>query len=226
MNLIVFLLVSFFLAVRVAAADIRIADVSLQLPQPPGYCEMDPILTSDAPLVANVQSARAKAGGRLLLLSADCNEVKDWRDGKRTTLEHIAQYETPVRTEHASLPDIPQNLVRTYCDAMRRIEPAAIGMPQNVEERADHFARMLTQNETLYVGVVAEDPLVCYIAKLRKIEEETRDAAQLGVVAATIIKDKVVHFYLFAPYRGRETISRLLNMQRANIAQLRQANRY
>src|SRR6516165_798406 len=130
MNRTVFLLVACFFSVRAAAADIRIAEVSLHLPQPPGYCEMDPALASDAPLVANIHSARAKAGGRLLSLSADCNEVKDWRNGKRTALEHIARYETPVRTEHASLPDIAQNVVRTYCDLMRGIERAAAGMSQ------------------------------------------------------------------------------------------------
>jgi hypothetical protein len=211
---------------KAAAADIWIAEVCLHLQQPPGYCEIDPALASDAPLVANIHSARAKAGGRLLSLSADCNEVKDWRNGKRTALEHIAQYETPVRTEHASLSDVAQNLVKAYWDLMRGIERAAAGMSQNVQENADHFAKMPRQNESMHVGVVAEDPLVCYFATLRKIEEETGDATQLGVVAATIIKDMVAHFYLLAPYRGRETISRLLNMQRANIAQLQQANRY
>ena len=84
---------------------------------------------------------------------------------------------------------------------------------------------MLRQNETLYVGVVAEEPLVCYVATLRKMDAETGDGTQLCLVASTIIKEKVVLFYLFAPYRGRETISRLLTLQRANIAQLQRANR-
>ena len=65
MNRTAFLLVSCLLSVRAAAADITIADVSLHLPQPSGYCEIDPVLASDAPLVANTYSARAKAGGRL-----------------------------------------------------------------------------------------------------------------------------------------------------------------
>jgi hypothetical protein len=110
------LLVACLLSVRAAAADITIADVSVHLPQHSGYCEIDPVLASDAPLVANADSARAKAGGRLLLLSADCGEAKEWRDGGRKTLEHFAQYETPLRTEHALLPDRPGNVVRTYCD--------------------------------------------------------------------------------------------------------------
>jgi len=225
MNRTTFLLISCFISLRAAAADITIADVSLHLPQPSGYCAMDPVLASDAPLVANTYSARAKAGGRQLLLSADCSEVKDWRDGKRRSLEHFAQYETPLRAENASLPDIPGNVMRTYCEGMRRSEGAAGGMAANAQDRADHFSKMLRQNETLYVGVVAEEPLVCYVATLRKMDAETGDGTQLCLVASTIIKEKVVLFYLFAPYRGRETISRLLTLQRANIAQLQRANR-
>jgi len=219
MNRTAFLLVSCLISVRAAAADMAIADVSLHLPQPSGYCEMDPVLASDAPLVANTYSARAKAGGRLLLLSADCSEVKDWRGGKRRTLEHFAQYETPLRTEYASLPDIPGNVVRSYCEGMRRSEHAAGGMSANDLDRAEYFSKTLGQNETLYVGVVAEEPLVCYVATLRNVEAETGDGTQLCLVASTIIKEKVVLFYLFAPYRGRETLSRLLTMQRANMAQ-------
>jgi hypothetical protein len=98
-------------------------------------------------------------------------------------------------------------------------------MSPTAQERADHFSKMLMQYETLYVGVVAEDPLVCYAATLRKIEVETGDATQLCVVASKIIKEMVVLFYLFAPYRDREMISQLLTMQRANIAQLQHANR-
>jgi hypothetical protein len=225
MNRTALLLVACLLSVRAAAADITIADVSVHLPQHSGYCEMDPVLASDAPLVANAYSARAKAGGRLLLLSADCGEVKEWRNGRRRTLEHFAQYETPLRTEHASLPDSPGNVVRTYCEGMRQSERAAGGTSANALDRVDLFSKMLRQNETLYVGVVAEEPLVCYVATLRKIEVEATDAAQLCLVASTIIKEKVVLSYLFAPYRGRETTSRLLAVQRANIAQLQQANR-
>jgi hypothetical protein len=59
-----------------------------------------------------------------------------------------------------------------------------------------------------------------YCRGLRKIEMETGDGTQPCLVASTIIKEKVVLFYLFAPYHGRATISRLLTMQQANMAQL------
>jgi hypothetical protein len=81
-------------------------------------------------------------------------------------------------------------------------------MSPTAQERADHFSKMLRQYETLYVGVVAEDPLVCYVATLRKIEVETADATQLCVVASTIIKEMVVLFLLVCTLsRSRDDLS-------------------
>jgi hypothetical protein len=220
------LLVSCSVLIRVAAADVRIGDVSLHLPQPAGYCELDPVLASDARLVSNIHAARAKAGSRLLVLSAVCAEVKDWRNGKRKTLEHVAEYQTLLRLEHAPLPDIPQNVLRAYCDGMRVLSNrSTVGMPQDAQERADQLSKMLRPNETVYISVVAESPLVCYTVTLQKFEAETGEATQVTVFASTILKDKVVLFYLFAPYRGHETIPQLLATQRANMVQLQQANR-
>src|SRR2546430_2735326 len=89
-------LLSCFVSGAVAAADARIGDVPLQLPKPPGYCEMDPVLASDAPLIGRLHATMTKAGNRLLVISADCTELKDWRNGKRHDLDHMAQYQTII----------------------------------------------------------------------------------------------------------------------------------
>jgi hypothetical protein len=47
--------VAFFLCVSLShaadAADAKIGEVSLHLPQPVGYCEMDPVLASDGAFI-------------------------------------------------------------------------------------------------------------------------------------------------------------------------------
>src|SRR5215475_8257279 len=68
--------------------------------------------------------------------------------------------------------------------------------------------------------VVAEEPCVCNVATLRKIE--VGNGTQLCLVACRSSKGMFVLFY---SHRGRTTIPRLLTMQRANIVQLRQAHR-
>ena len=47
----------------------------------------------------------------------------------------------------------------------------------------------------------------------------------MTLIAATVVKSKVVICYLFAPYAGRDTNAKLLASQRANVRQLQRANR-
>jgi hypothetical protein len=42
----------------------QIGDISLRLPPPPGYCEMDPVLASDVPLFARIHATIAKKDTR------------------------------------------------------------------------------------------------------------------------------------------------------------------
>src|SRR5262245_34842533 len=86
-------------AAPAAAADVRIGDVSLRLPQFPGHCEMDPVAAADARLFASLHASLAKIGNRLLVLSADCSELKDWRTGKRLVLDPLAQYQTVIELQ-------------------------------------------------------------------------------------------------------------------------------
>ena len=105
-------------AAPAAAADVRIGDVSLRLPQFPGHCEMDPVEAADARLFASLHASLAKTGNRLLVLSANCSELKAWRAGKRLVLDHLAQYQTVIALQNGDLPDPPQVLVDRYCNSM------------------------------------------------------------------------------------------------------------
>ena len=81
------LLILVFVSVGAAAKEAKVGNTSLQLPLPHGYCEMDPVLASDAHLFAGIHANLGKTGNRLLMLAADCAELKEWRDGKRAALE-------------------------------------------------------------------------------------------------------------------------------------------
>ena len=210
-----------------AAADVKIGEVSLRLPQPAGHCEMDPVIAADARLFAGLHASLAKTGNRLLVLSADCTELKDWRNGKRPVLDHVAEYQTVRALENGALPDPPQVLVDRYCNEM--ITAADNSMPgtgPGVQVRADRAAEIVRVNEMKYLGVVAAEPLVCYAATMHKFGiENVGEFTQATLIAATILKNKVVICYLFAPYAGRDTIPKLLALQRGNIRQLQRVNR-
>ena len=209
------------------AADVRIGDTPLRLPQPAGYCELNPVLGSDAPLVGRIHATMAKTGNRLLVMSADCAELKDWRQGKRQDLDHFVQYQTIMMFESGPLPETPEKMVQNYCDNMNALGDRAMpGTARDVQKRAEQAAKAIHLNEIRVLGVVAEDLLVCYAATLQKLKLETREeTTQLTLFATAILKDKVVASYLFAPYGGKNSISELLAKQRSNVSRLQRANR-
>ena len=55
--------------------------------------------------------------------------------------------------------------------------------------------------------------------------EAREETTQVTVIATTLLKNKVVQLYLFAPYASGKTIAQLLAKQRANLTQLHRANR-
>ena len=75
------------------------------------------------------------------------------------------------------------------------------------------------------MGVVAEEPLACFGATVRKIKTEAGvEKIQVGITTSAIIKGKVVLYYLFAPYTSRDTVRELLRTHRENVSRLQRAN--
>jgi len=219
-------LLSCVLSVAATAADVRIGDVSLHLPPPPGYCEMDAVLASDAPLIARMHTTLTKTGNRLLAMSADCAELKEWRDGRKQALGHVAEYQTVLSFENQTLPDTPENVLKSYCSGMRMLgERSMPGVPLDAQERSEQASKILKPNEMIFLGVVAEEPLVCYGATLQKVKLlSDEENPQVAMFAAMILKEKILLSYLFAPYADRETVTQVLAKQRTNVGQLQRAN--
>jgi hypothetical protein len=215
-----------FVSGAVAAADAKIGDVPLRLPQPAGYCELDPVLASDAPLIGRLHTTMTKTGNRLLVISADCGELRDWRNGKRQDLDHMAQYQTIIELENEPLPSTPEQMIKNYCANMNTLGSQSTGATaQDAQERAELASKLLRLNEIRFLGVVAEDPFVCYAATLQKFKIDTHDpTTQLAIIATTLLRGKVVQFYLFAPYAGQKSITQLMTQQRTNVGRLQRAN--
>jgi hypothetical protein len=221
------LLLSCLVSGAAAAADTKIGDVSLNLPPPPGYCEMDVVQASDAHLISNIHAMLGKTGNRLLVLSADCGELREWRAGKRPTLDHMAQYQTVVGFENSPLPDTPDKMILNFCGQLHAADAeSSTGPAQDVQKRAERAFESLRVNEIRLLGVVGADPLVCYAALLQKFNAESGgEKTQATVFATTVLKGKVVLYYLLAPYVRGETITQMLAKQRTSIGRLQRANR-
>ena len=216
-----------FLSRAADAADAKIGDVSLHLPHPLGYCEMDPVLASDGAFIGRLHSSMTKTGNRLLVISAECAELREWRSGKRPDLDHMAQYQTIIELENQPLPDTPEKIAKNFCANMHALAMRSMDyILPDPQERAERMSKDLKLNELKLLGMVAEDAGVCYTATVQKFKVEGHDETTQGtVIATTLLKSKVVQLYLFAPYTGGKSIAQLLAKQRINVGQLQRANR-
>jgi hypothetical protein len=211
-------------SVCATAADVKIGEVPIRLPPPVRYCELDVVVGSDAARIGPVRAILNRSGVRLLAMSTDCAELNAWRLDPTKDLDHWAEYQTAIRLEEASLPDTPDKVVGKYCAQMRAAANQSVSAI-DPSERSEEASSMVALNQRIFLGVVAEEPLACFGATVRKIKTEAgAEKIQVGITASAIIKGKVVLYYLFAPYTSRNTVGDLLTTHRENVSRLQRAN--
>jgi len=208
------------------AKDARVGPASLTLPPPPGYCELDTTQPADDRMVKAVEGMLGNTGNRLLAVSADCAQLADWRTGRRPLLDNMAQYQTLIAWENGALPAAPEAVVKEVCGQMHaQGDKLLADMTPDVKARAEQVLKTVQVNEMKFLGVVGEEPLVCYAALLQRMRTEVgTDKTQVVVFATTIVKSKIVYFYLFAPYLSGATVTDMLAQQQAHVRRLHGAN--
>lgn len=204
------------------AKEVKIGDASIALTMPAGYCELDGKNAADTRVLTATEKLVAGGGNQLLAFSAECEQLSDWRAGKRRLLDNFAQYQTRVSLIDKPLPVPPTEVVKQICAAGRtQGEKIVSVLAPDIHARIEETLRRVKMNETRFLGVLDEDSTACYAALLQKLQTEIgTDKAQIAVFATTIVKGKFVYFYLFAPYAGAETVNATLTKVKSNVAAL------
>jgi len=220
------LLVWCLVAGAAMAKDAKVGTTTLTLPPPTDYCELDAAQPSDARMVTAVEGMLAPTGNRLLAISADCTQLADWRTGKRPLLDNMAQYQTLVAWENGPLPAAPEATIKEACNHMHaQGEQLVANMTPDIKARAEQVLKTVQVNEMKFLGVVGEEPRVCYAAMLQKFRTEVgTEKTQVTVFATTVVRSKLVYFYLFAPYVSGDTVTVMLAQQQAHVRRLHGAN--
>jgi len=217
----------FVLCAAAFAKDTRVGNVSLQLPPPQGYCEMDRATgPSDVKMMDAVDGMLKPTGNRLLAISADCTQLNDWRAGKRKLLDNLAQYQALVATESSDQSAQAADVIKQACAEMRaQGEKMVTDMEPDVRARADQVLKTVKVNEMRFLGVIAEEPTICYAAMLQKFKAETgAEKTQATVFATTVLKGKIVYFYLFVLSESGSTVTDALALDKAQMAKVKAAN--
>jgi hypothetical protein len=209
------------------AKQAKLGAVALNLPPPTGYCELTEDQPSDAGMITAIGTMLEKGGNRLLVISAECRQLADWRAGRRPLLANYAQYQTRMALENSNLQASPTEVIKGMCAQMRaQGESFTTSVTPDVQKRFDEVMKTVKINEMKFLGVLHEDSKTCYAALMQRIRAQTgTDIAQAVVFATTIVKGKLVYYYLFSPYVSGQSVTDLLTQLRRNVAALEASNR-
>jgi len=212
--------------IAAVAKQAKLGAVALNLPAPPGYCELTEDQPSDANMITTIGTMLEKGGNRLLVISAECRQLDDWRAGRRPLLANYAQYQTRMALENSNLPASPTEVIKGTCAQMRaKGESFTTSITPDVQKRFDEVMKTVKINEMKFLGVLSEDANACYAALMQRIRAQSgTDIAQAVVFATTIVKGKLVYYYLFAPYVSGQSVTDLLTQLKRYVAALETSN--
>jgi hypothetical protein len=205
------------------AADVQMGGVTLKLPAPKGYCELEKGQASDKRMIDFLNTALSKGPNELLAVSAECGELRDWRAGKRRLLEHFSQYQVE-KVRRSSSFTIDE--AKASCAVMRAEgQKLSDDSTKNVNDNIHEANRKIDFQGQTFLGVLAEDPNGCYVGLYQKYKAETgAQISQLNVFYAGSIKNREVFFYVWAPYVSDASTDAMLTMVQSQVAALKAAN--
>jgi hypothetical protein len=208
----------------VMAASVTVGGVSINLPTPTGFCELSQSNASDKRLLTTIGDLVSKSGNRLLGYSVDCGELAAWHASKRQLLDDYAQYQTPIATMEAS--GSPESIKQTCATLRAEGEKIASNQFPDMKSRVESAFKKTKLNESIFIGVLAEEPTACYSGLIQKLHTEAdTDKTQLTLFAVTIVKGKSIFVYRFAVYASSDTVTDVLAKLKATIAALYAANK-
>jgi hypothetical protein len=191
-----------------------------------GFCEESASNPTDKQAVANVSAALAKGGNKLLNMSADCQQLADWRARKRKDLDDYNQYQTPT-AQMDELVASPEALIKDSCQILRKQGGQIVAnTTADVKAAIEETVKKVKLNEMSFIGVLAEDATACYFAELVKLQADNNsEKTQIALAAITVIKNKTIYVDRYTLYKDRDTAASLLDPLKATVAALYAANK-
>jgi hypothetical protein len=206
------------------AAEAIIGGVSINLP-PAGFCELATNNPSDSNLLIKIGGPVAQSGNKLLSMSAECQQLADWRARKRPVLDDYGQYQTPIG-QMDQLVAAPDAAVRQTCAELRKNGDQIVSdQTPDIKAHVEETLKPVKMNEQRFIGVLAEDQTACYAGLIQKIQTEAgADKTQIVLIAITVVKSKQIFAYRMAVYTGSDAVTALLAKFKGTVAARYAAN--
>jgi hypothetical protein len=208
---------------RLAAKQAMVGMVGVELVLPTGFCEFNP--TSDAQFIAQHRAQLARAGIRLLSMSAACSELPGWRAGV-SLLDHFLLLSADARFISQPTPVDPETMRKQICDRIRAQAKQALSISiATVNSQLEAIVRNVRVNSMSVVGVDDSDPTACYTVVLQKWRTQLgTEKLQLNIDTTVAIKGKILFSNLYIPYVDAEGVANSLAESRKFVASWRGAN--
>jgi hypothetical protein len=208
------------------AADAVLGGVSIHLPPPAGFCELSESNPADNRMVTTIGGLVGKAGNKLLNMSADCQQLADWRANKRKLLDDYGQYQTPV-AQMSELVASPADAIKNTCASLRTQGSQIVAnQAPDLKARIEETLKTVKMNEVNFLGVLAEDANACYAGQLQKMQTETgTEKTQIVLIGIAIVKNKNIFVYRMTVYKDPATATDLLGTFKSTISALYAANK-
>lgn len=189
------------------AADISISSARIFIPIPKGYCLLKSSEPSDSRLIQYLEDTNQELN-KVLMIFADCGQLKLWRNGELPNLDDYGYVLTPKSLINRKL----DMSTRSYLFEVRKAFKAkgVELLNRNVENLGiflnKHFPTMQL-NETKNLGILSQDNNAIYCGILQNLQsEENKSKHMAGIMAMSLVKGKSVIFYLWKRYKGERTV--------------------
>lgn len=214
-------LVAFVASAGAQAATATINGVTIKADAPAGYCELSDGHPRDAELLTQTRQM-LRGNNHLVLSFVKCDEVADFRKGRRDKLDNFGQVMVPMpkgqfqriyAARPAFVASLDASAKKIGSDTMKQVD-AKLRAASGGE---------LSVNQNL--GVLGTDDSAIYFAVLTNAPaEDGSRRVLLGVSGMTVIKQLPVTINLYEVKGPSSTASRMLSLQQKNLANLIAAN--
>lgn len=208
------------------ASDTIIGGVSINLPVPTGFCELSASNPADKNMITTIGGLVAKAGNKMLNMSADCQQLADWRSHKRNYLDDYGQYQTPAG-QMDQLVASPEAAIKETCETLRtQGNQIVANQAPDLKAKIEETLKKVKMNEVSFIGVLAEDANACYAGQLQKLTTDNgSEKTQIVLIGIAVVKNKNIFVYRMTVYKGPDTATNLLGTFKSTIAALYAANK-
>jgi hypothetical protein len=208
-----------------SAETLTLAGRTVSLEPPAGYCALDPARPNEAELIAFNEKMQ-QPRNHVLMQLADCDELADFRNGKRDKFIRYGQYFTPVSdgTVKALAGYTRASFLAEGAKELPKLDSAAL---------VDEVAAKLREGAggavagAKFLGVLNEDDAGLYLGIAVgnvSVGNQTVSAGAMGIVGLTLVNQISVSLGLYQANVGPEAVPDMLSRVRQTLGSIVRAN--